>query len=30
VAAADLLIDRINGDDRPARTIMLRNDVAST
>jgi LacI family transcriptional regulator len=30
VAAADLLIDRINGDDRPARTIMLRNDVAPT
>jgi LacI family transcriptional regulator len=29
VTAAKLLLDRINGDDQPARTIVLRNEVGS-
>ncbi|MFD0575632.1 hypothetical protein [Dactylosporangium darangshiense] len=26
--AANLLLERINGDDQPARTIVLRNRIA--
>jgi LacI family transcriptional regulator len=29
MAAADMLIDRINGDKRPPRTLMLRNEVSA-
>lgn len=28
IAAANMLIERINGDTQPARTIVLRNEVA--